>query len=317
MRRNDFFKYILLNGGSQSDKAELESENLPFIFKSNGGRLRNYRIYGNTGGVGDLDTETEKYIIPVVMQNKNILQNTSPSRTFGNLTAVVQEDGTVVLNGTPSITAFMDISTSIYVESGMIFNGCPTGGSSNTYCLRATKLSDNNYATQKGDDIVFTSSENYKINIRINANYTCDNLIFRPMIRYPNTDSTFEPYHEPKVYNICLDEPLKANEYIDFREQKRFNSDNTSEIVLMPALQSVDGTNIIAVETSVQPEKVYVQGNVEQIVTASLQTLNTNLQNLQTDWQIENENSLDVMPIEKPVFNLNEVGGGSDGLSDI
>ncbi len=306
--RNDFFKYILLRASS-TDTAELESETLPYLFKSNGHRLRNYRVYGNTGGVGDLDTETEKYIIPVVMQNKNVLQNTSPSRTFGNLTAVVQEDGTVVLNGTPSITAFMDISTSIYVESGMIFNGCPTGGSASTYCLRVTKLSNDSYANQTGNDLVFSSSENYKISIRINAGYTCDNLVFKPMIRYPNTDGIFVAYEEPAIKNISLDSPLDDGDYIDFREQKRFNSDNTSEIVLMPALQSVDGTNIIAVETSVQPEKVYVQGNVEQIVTASLQTLNTNLQNLQTDWQIENENSLDVMP-EKPVLNLNEVGGG-------
>ncbi len=313
--RNDFFKYILLRASS-TDTAELESETLPYLFKSNGHRLRNYRIYGNTGGVGDLDTETEKYIIPVVMQNKNVLQNTSPSRTFGNLTATVQPDGTVILNGTSSSTAFIDINTNIFVESGMILSGCPSGGSANTYCLRATKLSTESYANQTGDDIVFTSSENYKISIRINANYTCDNLIFRPMIRYPNTDGVFVAYEEPAIKNISLDSPLDDGDYIDFREQKRFNSDNTSEIVLMPALQSVDGTNIIAVETSVQPEKVYVQGNVEQIVTASLQTLNTNLQNLQTDWQIENENSLDVMP-EKPVLNLNEVGGVSGGSSDV
>lgn len=307
MRKNDFFKYILLNSGSQSDKAELESETLPYLFKSNGHRLKNYRIYGNTGGVGDLDTETEKYIIPVVMQNKNVLQNTSPSRTFGNLTAVVQEDGTVVLNGTPSITAFMDISTSIYVESGMIFNGCPTGGSASTYCLRVTKLSNDSYATQTGNDLVFSSSENYKISIRINAGYTCDNLVFKPMIRYPNTDGIFVAYEEPAIKNISLDSPLDDGDYIDFREQKRFNSDNTSEIVLMPALQSVDGTNIIAVETSVQPEKVYVQGNIEEIPATSLQTLSLNSRNS----KIMNfdDVSLDVMP-KKPVLNLNEVGGG-------
>jgi hypothetical protein len=307
MRRNDFFKYLLLNGGSQSDKAELESETLPYLFKSNGHRLRNYRIYGNTGGVGDLDTETEKYIIPVVMQNKNVLQNTSPSRTFGNLTAVVQEDGTVILNGTSSVTAFIDINANTFVESGMILSGCPSGGSSNTYCLRVTKLSDNNYATQKGDDIVFTSSENYKISIRINANYTCDNLIFRPMIRYPNTDGVFVAYEEPAIKNISLDSPLDDGDYIDFREQKRFNSDNTSEIVLMPALQSVDGTNIIAVETSVQPEKVYVQGNIEEIPATSLQTLSLNSRN--SEIMNFDDVSLDVMPIESPNLQLNEVGG--------
>ena len=306
MRRNDFFKYILLRASS-TDTAELESETLPYLYQSNGGRLRNYRIYGNTGGVGDLDTETEKYIIPVVMQNKNVLQNTSPSRTFGNLTAVVQEDGTVILNGTSSVTAFIDINANTFVESGMILSGCPSGGSNNTYCLRVTKLSDNNYATQKGDDIVFTSSENYKISIRINANYTCDNLIFRPMIRYPNTDSTFEPYHEPKVYNICLDEPLKANEYIDFREQKCYRSDNTREIVSLPAVTCIDGTNVLSVNTGIQPASVYLQGSIKEIPATSLQTLSLNSRNA----EIMNfdDVSLDVMPIEKSV-NLNEVGGG-------
>lgn len=305
--RNDFFKYILLRASS-TDTAELESETLPYLFKSNGHRLRNYRIYGAEGGVGDYDSESDKYIIPVVMQNKNVLQNTSPSRTFGNLTAVVQEDGTVILNGTSSSTAFIDINTNIFVESGMIFNGCPSGGSANTYCLRATKLSTESYANQTGDDIVFTSSENYKISIRINANYTCDNLIFRPMIRYPNTDGVFVAYEEPAIKNISLDSPLDDGDYIDFREQKRFNSDNTSEIVLMPALQSVDGTNIIAVETSVQPEKVYVQGNIEEIPATSLQTLSLNSRN--SEIMNFDDVSLDVMPIDKPALNLNSIGGG-------
>ena len=239
--------------------------------------------------------------------NKNVLQNTSPSRTFGNLTAVVQEDGTVILNGTSSVTAFIDINANTFVESGMILSGCPSGGSNNTYCLRVTKLSDNNYATQKGDDIVFTSSENYKISIRINANYTCDNLIFRPMIRYPNTDGVFVAYEEPAIKNISLDSPLDEDEYVDFREQKRFNSDDTSEIVSLPAVTCIDGTNVLSVNTGIQPASVYLQGSIEEIPATSLQTLNLNSRNS----KIMNfdDVSLDVMPIEKPVLNLNSVGG--------
>lgn len=307
MSRNDFFKYILLRGTSQTDTAELESETLPYLFKSNGHRLRNYRIYGNMGGVGDFDSETDKYIIPVVMQNKNVLQNTSPSRTFGNLTAVVQEDGTVILNGTSSVTAFIDINTNIFVESGMIFNGCPTGGSASTYCLRVTKLSNDSYANQTGNDLVFSSSENYKISIRINAGYTCDNLVFKPMIRYPNTDGIFVAYEEPAIKNISLDSPLDDGDYIDFREQKRFNSGNTSEIVLMPALQSVDGTNVLSVNTGIQPASVYLQGSIEEIQATPLQALNLNSRNS----KIMNfdDVSLDVMPIEKPALNLNNIGG--------
>ncbi len=220
------------------------------------------------------------------MQNKNVLQNTSPSRTFGNLTAVVQEDGTVILNGTSSVTAFIDINANTFVESGMILSGCPSGGSNNTYCLRVTKLSDN---------------------IRINANYTCDNLIFRPMIRYPNTDGVFVAYEEPVIKNIYVDSPLDEDEYVDFREQKRFNSDDTREIVSLPAVTCIDGTNVLSVNTGIQPASVYLQGSIEEIQATPLQTLNLNSRN--SEIMNFDDVSLDVMPIEKPV-NLNEVGGG-------
>ena len=125
------------------------------------------------------------------------------------------------------------------------------------------------------------------------------------------TDGTFVKYQTPVTANIYLDEPIDENEYIDFREQRCYRSDNTSEIISLPALPSIDGTNVLFVNTEVQPGKVYVQGNVEEIVTISVQSLNANLQNLaQQDWQIKNENSLDVMPIDKPVLNLNNIGGG-------
>lgn len=426
---SDFFKYILLRASSTSI-AELESEILPYLFKSNGRTLRNYRIYGNTinhtnlfagveftnnayisadgsemssggtlalkhsdfisisentsytlkftaitlqtpnsntisfcffdenkeilsyrptksissgdavewsnispenakyliintvsasdtlnlyatyesTGVGDYDSESDKYIVPVIIQNKNILQNQSPSRTFGNLTAVVQEDGTVILNGTSPSTAFIDINTKVFVESGMILSGCPSGGSANTYCLRATKLSTESYANQTGDDIVFTSSENYKISIRINANYTCDNLIFRPMIRYPNTDGVFVAYEEPAIKNISLDSPLDDGDYIDFREQKRFNSDNTRENVSLPAVTCIDGTNVLSVNTEIQPTSVYLRGSIKENPAISLQPLSLSSRN--SEIMNFDDVSLDAMPIEKPALNLNGIRGG-------
>ena len=90
MSRNDFFKYILLRGTSKTDTAELESETLPYAFKSNGHRLRNYRIYGNTGGVGDFDSETDKYIIPVTMygQTENLVSEVIVGKYYNNETEV-------------------------------------------------------------------------------------------------------------------------------------------------------------------------------------------------------------------------------------
>lgn len=135
MRKNDFFKYLLLNGGSNAAKrSELETQTLPYTFTSDSHTLRNYRIYGTSNGVGDLDSTTNKYVIPVE------------------------------INGT--------------------------------------------------------------------------------------------------AVNISLDSPLDDGDYIDFREQKRFNADDSSEIVSLPVLPILSGINVIDVGTENQPSKVYVQGNI-------------------------------------------------------
>ena len=429
---SDFFKYILLRASSTSI-AELESEILPYLFKSNGRTLRNYRIYGNTinhtnlfagveftnnayisangsemssggtlalkhsdfisisentsytlkftaitlqtpnsntisfcffdenkeilsyrptknvssgdtvewsnispenakyliintvsasdtlnlyatyesTGVGDYDSTTGKYVIPIVVSGKNILKNTKGSVTYTNMTSVVDSEGKITINGYVSGTTFIDINANLTLPdvSGMVFSGCPENGSASTYCQRATLLSNDNYVNQTGTEKVFQNGgDAYKVNIRINANYVCDNLVFKPMIRYPNTDSTFEPYHEPKVYNIYLDEPLKANEYIDFREQKCYRFDSTRENVSLPAVTCIDGTNVLSVNTEIQPTSVYLRGSIKENPAISLQPLSLSSRN--SDIMNCDDVSLDAMPIEKPALNLNGIRGG-------
>ena len=61
-------KYLLLaSQNSTLNKKELEAQALPYTFTSNGHRIRNYRIYGAEDGVGDLDNDTGKYVIPVTI----------------------------------------------------------------------------------------------------------------------------------------------------------------------------------------------------------------------------------------------------------
>lgn len=126
--------YILLAQKSGTT-SETETQSLPFTFKSNGRKLKNYRIYGNTGGVGDFDSTENKYIIPVTV------------------------------NGTAT--------------------------------------------------------------------------------------------------NISLDSPLGLDDYIDFNDQKRYNSDNTSEIVLLPAIATVNGINILDIGTAATPLKIGIQGDID------------------------------------------------------
>ena len=74
MRKNDFFKYLLFGrgSGSSASQSELEAENFPYTFTNNGHRLKNYRIYGFSGGVGDLDSTTNKYIISLAINGQAV-----------------------------------------------------------------------------------------------------------------------------------------------------------------------------------------------------------------------------------------------------
>ena len=323
--RNDFFKYILLRASS-TDTAELESETLPYLFKSNGHRLRNYRIYGAEGGVGDEVTDEnddnyEKYAIPVVIEGKNIMQATGTPLTIKGVKWEYRSDGAVTgtrISANENVSDFTYFYDVTIPAGSYIFSYADSESSPSASTYQAS-ISVNGQNRWGLTDYPFTVSEPATIRVVLRVYPAFDGTaVFKPMLRRSVvTDGTFVKYQTPVTANIYLDEPIDENEYIDFREQKRFNDDNTSEIISLPALPSIDGTNVLFVNTEVQPGKVYVQGNIEEIVTASLQTLNTNLQNLQTDWQIEN--SLDVMPIERPnlqldvttpTVNLNELGGG-------
>ena len=94
--------------------------------------------------------------------------------------------------------------------------------------------------------------------------------------------------------------------------------ENTEIDVVIPALPIAEGTNTLSIGTAVQPSKIWIQGNISEIETASVQALQANMQSLQPlsidDENLEldvmptdNDLQLDVKPIEKPVLNLNNV----------
>ena len=294
--RNDFFKYILLRGTSQTDTAELESETLPYAFKSNGGRLRNYRIYGAEGGVGDLDNETGKYIVPLTMygQTENLVSKIISGKYYNGANEVT--------NANMATSDFIPIEPNAKYTSAHFDNsGNYTGAL--VFC---TWTSDKVFIEQTTNAETITTESNAKyITVRNFASNPTSTKGTNFCLVKGDTRPTYvsQTYFLPKTYSISLDEPLTENQYIDFREQKSSGGD----IVLMPALSTADGKNIIDVTTTVQPASTRLQGNIEEIPSVSLQTLNFN-RNLQT-MELGNDLPLDVMPIEKPALNLNNIGG--------
>ena len=73
----------------------------------------------------------------------------------------------------------------------------------------------------------------------------------------------YEPYHTPVTTPIYLHVPIRKvgdeAEYIDYAEQKQHFADGTSVDVTIPAIPTIVGTNILSVDTQIQPSKVYVK----------------------------------------------------------
>ena len=113
------------------------------------------------------------------------------------------------VNGTASTnTNFLFIERAPISISGypLIENGCPSGGSNNTYSI-TTRVYHSDFGFTDyydyGSGLKIPSGEMFKSfssQIRIHSGYTASNLIFRPMIRFEFSDDgeTFEPYS-----NIC------------------------------------------------------------------------------------------------------------------
>lgn len=191
------------------------------------------------------------YKVPVVISGKNLLQNTASSQTINDVTFTVNNDGSIICNGTSSAVTTFAISIKLNSNINYVLSGSPKNGGAETYRLDLRNISYSVYnnTVDNGNGINFAVEENgtYLVCIRIATNYTCNNLTFYPMIRLASIqDDTYEPYIEPTTTNIYLDEPIEANESISLSET---NVD----------IPTIEGTNVITIDTTVQPSNVYIQ----------------------------------------------------------
>lgn len=294
--KHDFYQSILFKNGSSANSAELESQTLPCIVAADGHRLKNYKIYGADGGVGDYDSQTDKYIIPVTVTAKNVLQNTRVGRSTA-INSIINADGSVTFSGTASarvdfyIAGAYGSTDNILSQRDNYICSCVTDTAVPDGIQFLVGYNTTTYAvTAVNSEYSLTTAQISYFAIRIPAGTTLNNVTFYPMICSADfSDHDFEPYYTQTVV-IGVNEQLNENDYIDFREQKRYNADDTAETISLPALVTVDGTNIITVSTTVQPEKIYLQGNVSE-VAISVQS-----------------NSLQIQPLEWNVNELDVVG---------
>ena len=127
---------------------------------------------------------------------KNLLPRATTSTETNGITFTVNNDGTIVANGTATGIAYFNLQEKTLEAGTYILSGCPSGGGSNTYRI-ITKYG-NNYQTDSGNGKTFTLTEETTPTeryIAISNGTTVNNLIFKPMIRLSSIqESNYEPY---------------------------------------------------------------------------------------------------------------------------
>ena len=148
--------------------------------------------------------------------DKNFIDvSDTASTTFAGITYTNNGDGTITANGTATTTSNLYLknfqSKQDLINRGFgalagkrfTFSGCPEGGGTSTYQLMAARVTnETGILYDSGSGVTFTlkdlnastsTSSTVYFRISIYNGYTCDNVVFRPMLRLADEDDTFEP----------------------------------------------------------------------------------------------------------------------------
>lgn len=241
----------------------------PLTFRSYGKKLTDYTIWGSSEGVGDLDSVTGKYVIPIITQSKNIFDNKLTSVAHNGLTITVNPDKSITVNGTATATTNFYLYNASNVLSNNIFqeiengtftvSGAPEGVEENKYVLSYYYKSSLSVSSRiirvppAGLD-VDNSNGSYHFSglaIAVWSGVTVNNVIFRPMIRKQGTSQEYEPYFRSES-RIELDDPLMSSE-------KLVLSDTGIDIL------TGDCECTLSIGTTVSPPLISVTGLVEPV----------------------------------------------------
>ncbi len=131
--------------------------------------------------VGDLTS------VKVIKCGKNLLSY--PYNTKGNINSngiyfTDNGDGTITANGTATSRAqyrMIGTSDNKYLKNGTYtISGCPSGGSSDTYCI----VTSNGRDIGEGHTFVSVGNSAFYFNITIEAGTTVENLLFKPQLEF-------------------------------------------------------------------------------------------------------------------------------------
>lgn len=168
-------------------------------------------LYSNTNGTGNIDdyvdytnlqielgsiaTDYEPYgVMPspdnpselVSVGYENLLKNTATTQTINGITFTKNEDGTITANGTATANSQLLLTRENNEYGNMYLSGCHSGDGSN-YFINLSYLNENNVWQREqhetGNGLLITNSyPKIAVSLYIKSGFSCNNLIFKPMI---------------------------------------------------------------------------------------------------------------------------------------
>lgn len=119
---------------------------------------------------------------------ENLLSPKLATSTKNGVTCTNNGDGTYTFNGTASAKSSFYMGYDFPVTVGQKILGCPKGGSADTY-----RFCVNGLGYEYGDGLIVETTRMTYAWIEIQSGYTCDNLIFKPMLT-TNLKATYKEF---------------------------------------------------------------------------------------------------------------------------
>lgn len=264
-----------------------------------GTNVRNYVIHGAEGGVGDLNSGTGKYEIPVTVRGKNLMSMSRDVRAGF-------DSGAIVEKGVDYVVAQMSASAgnaepgSPYNSSGWIginslqataeaFNKCffkdikPSTTYTLSYDFEYFYLPDgltsvkhrgqisisgkseytNAWVTEAGKKyhykLTFTTPETITAIMFFFTLNSCKVKLSNIMLEEGGSETDYERYAEPQTAVIELSAPLGKNDHVVNASGTTFKNSVLSKASTAEIPLVTSGTNTIEVGTATAPGKIEVE----------------------------------------------------------
>ena len=241
---------------------------LPISIKSIGGNLSNYRIYGNTVNGNSVGDKTANLFNMNDYNHVTVTENDDGSFYVTNVgqwsfSCKVETGKTYFISWEELNTVQNSSWLSVAIKAGY-----HVSYSQPCYKTTTKNLTPNVWYKQY---VVFTATDDY-------LSIDCINTYIRNiMLVEGSTAMNYEHYgykipvtitaDSAETTDIYLDAPLAKSgnnaDYIDYAAQRRYNADGTESSATLPEIAVAVGTNILTVNTSIQPSNIYIKDSFD------------------------------------------------------